>query len=99
MSITQNDIQAIKQAIQQLSRVDREALAEWILDASIFEPRVEETALAYGGARRVAVEKILWAGRKGGGRYEDLAGQRLPLSTPPIRHQGIWCKSLAPFAH
>lgn len=89
MSITQNDIQAIKQAIRQLSRIDREALAEWILDASVFEPRVEETALAYGVSRRLTVEEFLELNAKGEVRYEYVAGQIFAMSHPLIRHQAI----------
>jgi Uma2 family endonuclease len=89
MSITQNDIQAIKQAIQQLSRVEREDLAEWILDASVFEPRVEETALADGGSRRLTVEEYLELDGENGVRYEYVAGQIFAMSSPLIRHQAI----------
>lgn len=89
MSITQNDIQAIKQAIRQLARIDREALAEWILDASMFEPRVEETALAYGVSRRLTVEEFLELNAKGEVRYEYVAGQIFAMSHPLIRHQAI----------
>ena len=89
MSITQNDIQAIKQAIRELSRFDREALTEWILDASIFEPRVEETALAYGVSRKLTVEEFLELNGKDGVRYEYVAGQIFAMSHPLIRHQAI----------
>ena len=89
MSITQADIQAIKQAIRQLPRIDREALAEWILDASVFEPRVEETALAYGEPRRLTVEEFLELDGKDGVRYEYVAGQIFAMSHPLIRHQAV----------
>jgi Uma2 family endonuclease len=89
MSITENDIQAIKQAIRQLSRIDRKTLAEWILDASTFEPRVEETALAYGGPRRLTVEEYLELDGDDGVRYEYVAGQIFAMSHPLIRHHAI----------
>jgi Uma2 family endonuclease len=97
MSITENDIQAIKQAIRQLSRIDRETLAEWILDASIFEPRVEETALAYGGPRRLTVEEYLELDGEDGVRYEYVAGQIFAMSTPLIRHGVIATNLLVHF--
>src|SRR5579862_3587498 len=89
MSVTQNVIQAIEQAIQKLSRIDREDLAQWILDASVFEPRVEETALAYGESRRLTVEEYLELQEKDGVRYEYVAGQIFAMSHPLIRHQAI----------
>jgi Uma2 family endonuclease len=97
MSTTQNDIQAIKQAIQQLSRVEQEDLAEWILDASVFEPRVEETALAYGGRRRMTVEEYLELEEKDEVRYEYVAGQIFAMSSPLIRHEVIAANLLAHF--
>lgn len=89
MTTTQTDIEAIKQAIQQLSRIDREDLAEWILDASMFEQRVEETALAYGGPRRLTVEEYLKLDEEDGVRYEYVAGQIFAMGSPLIRHQAI----------
>ena len=97
MSITQNDIQAIKQAIKQLSRIEREELAEWILDASGFDLRVEETALAYGGPRRLTVEEYLELDGKDWVRYEYVAGQIFAMSTPLIRHEAIAANLLAHF--
>jgi Uma2 family endonuclease len=97
MSITQNDIQAIKQAITQLSRMEREELAEWILDVSGVDLRVEETALAYGGPRRLTVEEYLELDEEDGARYEYVAGQIFAMSTPLIRHEVIAANLLAHF--
>jgi Uma2 family endonuclease len=99
MSITQTEIQAIKQAIKQLSRIEREELAEWILDASGFDLRVEETALAYGGPRRLTVEEYLELDEEDGVRYEYVAGQIFAMSSPLIRHQAIVANLLAHFHH
>jgi Uma2 family endonuclease len=89
MAITQTDIQAIKQAIQQLSRIDRAELTDWILDLPGFDLRVEETALAYGGKRRLTVEEYLELDGEDGVRYEYVAGQIFAMSSPRIRHQAI----------
>jgi Uma2 family endonuclease len=97
MSITQNDIQAIKQAIRHLSRIEREDLAEWILDASGFDLRVEETALAYGGPRRLTVEEYLELDDEDGVRYEYVAGQIFAMSSPLIRHEVIVANLLVHF--
>jgi Uma2 family endonuclease len=97
MSITQDEIGAIKQAIRRLSRIEREELAEWILDASGFELRVEEPALAYGGARRLTVEEYLELEEADGVRYEYVAGQIFAMSNPLIRHEVIAANLLAHF--
>jgi Uma2 family endonuclease len=89
MTIGQTAMQAIKQALRQLSRIEREDLAEWILDASGFELRVEETALAYGGPRRLTVEEYLELDETDGVRYEYVAGQIFAMSSPLIRHEAI----------
>jgi Uma2 family endonuclease len=99
MSITQTDIEAIKQAIRQLSRFDREALAEWILDVSQFEPRVEETAPAYGVSRKLTVEEFLELNGTDGVRYEYVAGQIFAMNRPFIRHQAIVSNLLLHFGN
>jgi Uma2 family endonuclease len=97
MTISQTEMQAVKQALRQLSRVERADLAEWILDASGFELRVEETALAYGAPRRLTVEEYLDLDENGGVRYEYVAGQIFAMSTPLIRHEAIAANLLAHF--
>jgi Uma2 family endonuclease len=97
MTTTQTEIQAIKQAIRQLSRIEREDLAEWILDASGFDLRVEETALPYSGPRRLTVEGYLELEEEEGVRYEYVAGQIFAMSTPLIRHQVIVANLLVRF--
>jgi Uma2 family endonuclease len=96
MSTTQAEIEAIKQAIRHLSRIEREELAEWMLDATEFELRVEETALAYGGPRRLTVEEYLQL-EEDGVRYEYVAGQIFAMSSPLIRHEAIAANLLGHF--
>jgi hypothetical protein len=43
-------LQEIQHAIRQLSRWERESLAEWILNIEDFGDRVAEAAPAYGAA-------------------------------------------------
>jgi len=97
MGMSQSEIQAIKQAIGQLSRIEREELAEWIMDASALDLRVEETALAYGGRRKLTVEEYLELEEEEGVRYEYVAGQIFAMSNPRIRHQAIAANLLAHF--
>jgi len=99
MTTTQTDLQSIKQAIQQLSRIEREELADWMLESPGFEPRVEETALAYGARRRLTVEEYLDLDREDGVRYEYVAGQIFAMSSPLIRHQAIATNLLGHFHH
>jgi Uma2 family endonuclease len=99
MTITQTDLEAIKQATRQLSRIEREELAEWILDASGFEPRVEETQLAYGGPRKLTVEEYLELEEADGVRYEYVAGQIFAMSSPLLRHEAITTNLLVHFQH
>ena len=88
MTTTQTEIQAIKQAIQQLSRIEREGLADWILDAG-FGLRVEETALAYGEPRKLTVEEYLRLEEESAVNHEYVAGQIFAMSSPVIRHEAI----------
>src|SRR5207245_11327443 len=97
MSVTQDEIEAIKQVIRRLSRIEREDLAEWMLDGSGFESRVEETALAYGEPRRLTVEEYLELEERDGVRYEYVAGQIFAMSSPLIRHEAIAANLLAHF--
>ena len=97
MSTTQTEIETIKQAIQQLSRIEREDLADWILNLPVFEPRVEETALAYGGRRRLTVEEYLELEEPDGVRYEYMAGQIFAMTNPLLRHEAIVANLLGHF--
>jgi Uma2 family endonuclease len=88
MTFVQADIQSIQQAILQLSRREREELAEWILNAPDTALGVAETALEYGGPRYLTVEEYL---NLDGGliRYEYVAGQIFALASPLNRHEMI----------
>jgi Uma2 family endonuclease len=88
MTLVLADIQSIQQAIRQLSRREREELAEWILNAPDAVPGVAETALAYGGRRYLTVEEYL---NLDGGliRYEYVAGQIFAMASPLNRHEMI----------
>jgi Uma2 family endonuclease len=45
-------IQEIREAISHLTRVEREDLAEWILNSAEFDSRVAEAAVPYGQSRK-----------------------------------------------
>jgi Uma2 family endonuclease len=89
MTTTRTEIEAIKQAIRQLSRIEREELAEWTLDATGSEPRVKEPALAYGGRRKLTVEEYFRLEEESDVRHEYVAGRIFAMSTPLIRHEAI----------
>ena len=96
--MSHSEIQVIKQAIGRLSRIEREELAEWIMDAAALDLRVEETALAYGGRRKFTVEEYLELEEEEDRvRYEYVAGQIFAMSSPRIRHQVIAANLLALF--
>src|SRR3981081_1564916 len=97
MTITQTEIQGIKQAIRQLPRIEREELADWILNSPEFELRVEEPALAYGARRRLTVEEYFRLEEESEVRYEYVAGQVFAMSTPLIRHEAITTNMLVHF--
>jgi Uma2 family endonuclease len=82
-------IQELHQAIRELSRREREELAEWILNSPSFEIRVEEPALAYGGRRLLTVEEYLDLEEDVAIRHEYVAGQIFAMSNPLIRHEVI----------
>ena len=90
-------IQAIQQAIRTLSRVEREELAEWILNSPVFDVRVEETALVYGGRRKLTVEEYLQVEEDVAVRHEYVAGQIFAMSSPLIRHELITTNVLVKF--
>jgi Uma2 family endonuclease len=89
MTLTLGEIQEMKHAIQKLSRIQREELAEWMQDAMRFDAPVEATALAYGGRRGLTVEEYFRLEEESEVRHEYVAGQVFAMSSPLIRHQAI----------
>ncbi len=87
MTITQDDIQSLQQAIRQLSRREREELAEWILNSSDFELEVREAALQFGPHGFMAVEEYLSLEEEWRFRYEYVAGQVFAMTSPTNRHE------------
>lgn len=87
----QADIQALRQAILQLSRRDREELAEWILNSPDADWRVSEVSLPYrdSDTRYFTLEEYLQFAGSNPGRYEYVAGRIFPICSPPIRHEVI----------
>src|SRR5450756_1348922 len=84
-------IEEIQQAIRQLSRFQREDLAEWMLNSADFDHRVKEPAAAYVGTivdRRMSLEEFLQM-EDDSVRYEYIAGQIFAMSPPTLRHEGI----------
>src|SRR3954451_24301128 len=83
------DIHAIQQAILKLSRIEREELAEWILNSVDFVGRVGESVPAYGAPQKLlTVEEYLDLDQSAV-RYEYVAGQIFAMSSPVIRHERI----------
>jgi Uma2 family endonuclease len=83
------DIPALRQAIRQLSRREREELAEWILNSPDTASWVAEAALPYGGKRYFTVEEYLNFDEGGLIRYEYVAGRIFAMCSPLIRHEMI----------
>jgi Uma2 family endonuclease len=98
MTTTQADISTIKQAIRQLTRDQREDLAEWILNSADFGYPVSETAVAWGPEPRrlLSVEEYLQM-ESGAVRYEYIAGEIFAMSAPVLRHEVIVANLLANF--
>jgi Uma2 family endonuclease len=90
MTITQTDIQSLQQAIRQLSRLEREELAEWILNSSDFDFGVREAVAGYGlpHSRFMTVDEYLDL-ESGLVRYEYIAGQIFAMASPTNRHEMI----------
>jgi Uma2 family endonuclease len=97
MTIVQNDIQLLKQAIRQLSRPEREDLAEWILNSPDVESRVAEAALPYGAKRYYTVEEYLQYEEESAEGHEYVAGYIYAMSSPTIRHEMIVMNVAAQF--
>src|SRR5579859_2631549 len=90
MTTIQTDIHALRQAIRQLSRREREELAEWILNSPDNESWVAEAApRPYGGRRNLTVEEYLSLEDESGVRYEYVAGQIFAMCSPVVRHEMI----------
>lgn len=89
MTTVEPDIQSIQQAIHQLSRIQREELAEWMLNSHRFDAGVGEPALTYGTRRSLTVDEYLDLDEDIAVRYEYVAGQIFGMSNPLIRHEVI----------
>jgi Uma2 family endonuclease len=87
MTIIDNDIAAIRQAIRRLSRIEREELAEWILNLP--ELGVAETAPAYRNERRLSVEEYLDLEEGSTVRHEFVAGRVFAMASPLLGHEII----------
>jgi Uma2 family endonuclease len=97
MTIVQNDIQLLKQAIRQLPRPEREDLAEWILNSPDVESRVAEPTLPYGAQRYSTVEEYLQFEEDSTDRHEYIAGYIYAMSMPVLRHEMIVANVCASF--
>jgi Uma2 family endonuclease len=89
MTTIEADLQAIREAIRQLSRVEREELAEWILNSRESDSGVAERALAYGKQRLLTVEEYLNLEEESLIRHEYVGGQVFAMISPLIRHETI----------
>ncbi len=97
MPLIPADIQAIQQAIRQLTRVEREELAEWILSSPAFDVRIAETAPAYGGTRKLTVEEYLRLEEDSAINHEYVGGQIFAMISPLMRHEVIVANLLFQF--
>ena len=97
MTTTQTDLATLRRAIRQLSRFEREELAEWILNSPDFESGVAETALPYGGSRHFTVEEYLRFEEESSTRHEYVAGQIFAMSPSVIRHEMLVTNLLVQF--
>lgn len=97
MNLIPAHIQAIQHAIRQLTRVEREELAEWILNSPTFDVRIAETAPAYGGLHKLTVEEFLRLEENSAINHEYIAGQIFGMTTPLIRHEVIVANLLFQF--
>ncbi len=100
MTITQTDIASLQQAIRQLSRSEREELAEWILNAGDFNPKVREAAEKYrtDPGRLLTVEEYLDLNEESV-RYEYIAGQIFAMSNPTGFHEMVSSNLFYHFQH
>jgi Uma2 family endonuclease len=82
-------ISELRQAISQLSRQEREDLAEWILNSPDSETRVAERLLTYGAQQRLSVEEYLRLEDESDRRHEYIDGQIFEVNRPMLRHHLI----------
>ena len=97
-----NTIQEIQQAIRQLSRFQREDLAEWILNSADFADRVAEASLAYEAlaqGRYLSVDEYLQSEEGSPIRHEYVAGQIFAMSGGTLRHKAISDNLLVSFSN
>jgi Uma2 family endonuclease len=97
MSIVQADIQLLRQAIRQLSRREREELAEWILNSPDSELGVAESRASYGEKHHFTVDEFLRFEEEKPGRYEYVAGRIFEMTPELVRHQMIVTNVAAAF--
>jgi Uma2 family endonuclease len=86
MTTLQPDIQMLQQAIRQLSRVEREELAEWILNSPVIDSRVAEAVKPYAGQRYISVEEYLQFEEETLEKHEYVAGCIFAMGRPVVRH-------------
>jgi Uma2 family endonuclease len=100
MTITQTDIASLQQAIRQLSRSEREELAEWILNNGDFNPEIREAAEKYSStpSRLLTVEEYLDLDEESV-RYEYIAGQIFAMSNPTGFHEMVASNLFYHFQH
>jgi Uma2 family endonuclease len=95
-------LEEIQQAIRQLTRFEREDLAEWMLNSADFADRVAEPALGYAappGDRRMSVEEYLQM-EGSSGRYEYVGGEIFAMAPATLRHEAIVASVIAAvYAH
>jgi Uma2 family endonuclease len=87
--IIQADIKLLQQAIRQLSRREREELAEWILNSPDIESRVAEIVVPYGGRRYFTVDEYMQLEEENIDRHEYVAGFIYAMGSPVLRHEII----------
>jgi Uma2 family endonuclease len=91
MTSIQDNMDSIRQAIRQLTRAQREELAEWMLNLADYGDHVAEAAVAWGDSeprRFVSVEEYLQM-EEGITRYEYVAGEIFAMASPSVRHDII----------
>jgi Uma2 family endonuclease len=98
--ISQSDIPAIQQAIRQLTRLQREELAEWILNSTEVDDRVAEAKLLWGepgSPRLLTADEYLQMESEGTTRYEFIDGEIFAMAGAVLRHEVIVTNVVAHF--
>jgi Uma2 family endonuclease len=85
----QTDLRMLQQIIRQLSRREREELAEWILNSPDVESAVAESPLPWGPQRHFTVDEYLRFEEESLESHEYVAGYLFAMSTPVVRHEMI----------